>query len=189
MDTNCPGCSAQACSCAARRSASREARDDPRGRDGRVARTVTEALAREAHKELIRLVDEDTRAFNGIMDAFGLAKNTEEEQEARKLAIEEATLHAIRIPHRVMHAAFKGFELAEAMIIHGNPNSLSDAGVGALALHACIEGAWLNVMINASDLKTNAEVKEILKDGGELLIKSRDWRDKIGELVKSELSL
>lgn len=139
-------------------------------------------------EELLFLVDEDTRAFNGIMDAFGLAKNTKEEQEARKLAIQEATLHAIRIPLRVMSTACKGFELAEAMVVHGNPNSLSDAGVGALALHACVEGAWLNVRINAADLKTNKEVKEILKDGEELLRNSRDWRDKIGEMVNIALN-
>ncbi len=139
-------------------------------------------------EELLLLVDEDTRAFKGIMDAFGLAKNTKEEEEARNLAIQEATLHAIRIPFRVMRTAFKGFELAEAMVIHGNPNSLSDAAVGALALHACIEGAWLNVRINASDLKTNSEVKEILKEGEALLKKSRNWRDKIGEMVNSALN-
>ena len=136
-------------------------------------------------EELLELVDEDTRAFNGIMEAFGLPKNTEGEKNARQEAILQATLHAIRVPFRVMNTAFRGFEFAETMVREGNPNSISDAGVGSLALHACIEGAWLNVKINATELKGNPEVQEILKEGAELFSRSGSRRDKIGEMVNS----
>ncbi len=136
-------------------------------------------------EELLELVDEDTRAFNGIMEAFGLPKNTEGEKNARQEAILQATLHAIRVPFRVMNTAFRGFEFAETMVRDGNPNSISDAGVGSLALHACIEGAWLNVKINATELKGNPEVQEILKEGAELFSRSGSRRDKIGEMVNS----
>ncbi len=138
-------------------------------------------------EELLILVDEDTRAFNGIMDAFGLPKNSPQEKAARKAAITSATLYAIRIPFRVMNNAFRGFELAEEMVLNGNPNSISDAGVGALALHACIEGAWLNVQINASELKDNPEVAEILKDGAGLVLNSRSALDKILKMVNKTL--
>ena len=139
-------------------------------------------------EELLELVDEDTRAFNGIMEAFGLPKNTEGEKNVRKEAILQATLHAIRVPFRVMNTAFRGFEFAETMVRDGNPNSISDAGVGSLALHACIEGAWLNVKINATELRGNSEVEEILKEGAELFSRSGSWRDKIGEIVNSAFS-
>ncbi len=115
-------------------------------------------------ERLLSLVDEDTHAFNEIMAAFGLPKKSTEEQEIRKTAIEAATLHAIKVPFEVMSVAFEGFEVAQAMAEIGNPNSVSDAGVGALALHACVEGAWLNVKINAVDLNENQEVIKILRE-------------------------
>jgi glutamate formiminotransferase/formiminotetrahydrofolate cyclodeaminase len=118
---------------------------------------------------LLHLVDEDTRAFNGIMAAFALPKKSPEELESRKQAIETATLYAIEVPFQVMQTAFQGFEVAGAMTDIGNPNSISDAGVGALGLYACMEGAWLNVQINALDMKHHGRVQEILKAGRELL--------------------
>lgn len=139
-------------------------------------------------EELLTLVDEDTRAFTMIMVAFGLPKKSEEEKTARKKAITLATLHAIRIPFRVMLTAFEGFELAEAMVRDGNPNSVSDAGVGALAMQACIEGAWLNVKINSDGFKGHAEVETILSEGADLVKKSAILRDGILELVNRTIA-
>jgi len=139
-------------------------------------------------EELLALVDEDTLAFTLIMDAFALPKKSEEEKAARQKTINEATLHAIKVPFRVMETAFEGFELAEAMVRDGNPNSVSDAGVGALALLACIEGSWLNVKINACDLEDHPEVQEILKKGAELVRNSVQLRDDILKLVNNTIS-
>jgi len=111
--------------------------------------------------ELIFLVDEDTNAFNKIMEAFGLPKNTEEEKEARKKAIQKATVYAIEVPYKTIERSFEVFELCEAMIEQGNPNSVSDAGVGALCARAAVIGAYLNVKINASDLDDKKYAEEI----------------------------
>jgi len=121
------------------------------------------------------------------MEAFGLPKTSNEEQEHRKQAIEEATLHAIEVPFEVMATAFAGFEIAEAMTRTGNPNSVSDAGVGALALQTCMEGAWLNVRINAVDLKEHPRVKVIEKEGKELIKKSLKSKDHILEQVVAKI--
>ncbi|MEN8203080.1 MAG: glutamate formimidoyltransferase [Bacteroidota bacterium] len=137
--------------------------------------------------KLLSLVDADTRAFNAILEAFGLPKKSDKEKKARKQAIEQATVHAIEIPFEVMRTAFGGFEIAEAMIRKGNPNSVSDAGVGALALHACIEGAWLNVKINSADLREHPQVQYIEKEGREMLKQSEAIRSRILELVDEHI--
>jgi len=139
-------------------------------------------------ERLLGLVDEDTRAFNGIMAAFGLPKKSNEEQKIRKEAIDAATLHAIEVPFKIMSVAFEGFEVAQAMADYGNPNSLSDAGVGALALHACVEGAWLNVKINAVDMPKHQEVIKILKEGEVLKQKSKAFASSILDLVNHKLN-
>jgi glutamate formiminotransferase/formiminotetrahydrofolate cyclodeaminase len=139
-------------------------------------------------EELLVLVDEDTRAFNGILDEFGLPKNSKKELRARKEAITLATLHATRVPFSVMKTAFRGFELAEAMVRYGNPNSASDAGVGAIALHACIEGAWLNVKTNTTGLATHPEVSEMLEKGSELTRMAKIEKEKILMLVNQVIS-
>ena len=118
--------------------------------------------------ELLFLVDEDTRAFNKIMDAFGLPKGNEEEKAARNSAIQEATRYAIEIPFRVMKKSFAALEILKAMAETGNPNSVSDAGVGALAVRSAVMGAFLNVKINASGLNDKAFVESILKEGADL---------------------
>jgi glutamate formiminotransferase/formiminotetrahydrofolate cyclodeaminase len=138
-------------------------------------------------EDLLRLVDEDTLAFNAIMAAFGMPKKTAEEQELRKAAIESATLQAIKVPFQVMKIATEGFEVARAMATIGNPNSISDAGVGALALHACVEGAWLNVKINSADLTEHPQVIDILKDGEELRMHAEQERAGILALVNEKL--
>ncbi len=139
-------------------------------------------------ERLLFLVDEDTRAFNGIMEAFGLPNKSEEEQKFRQETIEAATIHATRVPFRVMETAMEGFALAEEMAREGNPNSVSDAGVGALALHACIEGAWLNVKINAAGLATHQDVVKMLKNGSELVLKAGSEKEKILVLVNQKIS-
>ena len=118
--------------------------------------------------ELLELVDEDTNAFNKIMDAFGLPKKTDEEKAARSAAIQEATKYATQVPFRTMKVAFKAFEVVRAMAETGNPNSVTDAGVGALCARSAVMGAHLNVKINASSLKDEAFKAEILKEAAEI---------------------
>ncbi len=104
-------------------------------------------------KELIFLVDEDTNAFNKIMDVFAMPKGTAEEKSARAAALQAATIYATEVPFKTMEATMKVFELVKEMAQNGNPNSVSDAGVGALAARSGVIGAFLNVKINASGLK------------------------------------
>ena len=112
--------------------------------------------------ELLHLVDEDTAAFNMIMDAFGLPKNNEEEKAVRSQAIQDATRYAIQIPLRVMEVAHTSFEVIKAMADIGNPNSVTDAGVGALCARTAVIGAHLNVKINAGGLKNQAFLESVL---------------------------
>jgi glutamate formiminotransferase/formiminotetrahydrofolate cyclodeaminase len=119
---------------------------------------------RNIQDRLITLVDEDTDAFNRIMDVFAMPKSTPEEKAARAEAMEAATLYATEVPLRTMHTAFESFEIVEAMAKNGNPASVSDAGVGALATRSAVLGAWLNVKINAAGLKDRAKATELLTD-------------------------
>ena len=128
--------------------------------------------AAKFQKELIRMVDEDTRAFNKIMDAFGLANGSPEEKSARKAAIQAATLHAIETPFRVMQLAYGSMSIIQNMAINGNPNSVSDAGVGALCARTAVFGAWLNVKINCSGYDDKAYVEQMLKSCDELVAKT-----------------
>ena len=112
--------------------------------------------------ELLFLVDEDTAAFNKIMDAFALPKSDELEKSARTKAIQEATLYATEIPLKTMKVAFSAFDLIETMAREGNPNSVSDAGVGAIAIRGAIYGAYLNVRINASGLKDKSAAENLI---------------------------
>lgn len=115
--------------------------------------------------ELLFLIDEDTRAFNRIMDAFGLPKASAEEKALRDQAIQDATKYAIEIPFKVMNLAYSSMDVIKAMAGHGNPNSVSDAGVGALAARSAVMGAFLNVKINASGLKDQEFVGQIMQKG------------------------
>src|SRR5437667_8419921 len=109
--------------------------------------------AQQLKDELLSLVDEDTAAFSKVMDAFALPKESAEEKTARSAAIEAATKYAAEVPLKVMETASKSYELLSEMAEKGNPASVSDVGVGALATRACIEGAALNVKINLAQLK------------------------------------
>ena len=106
--------------------------------------------AESLKKQLIHMVDEDTRAFNKIMDAFGLPNGSPDEKAARKIAIQAATLYAIEVPYKVMQLSAATLDIIQQMAEHGNPNSVSDAGVGALCARTAVLGAWLNVKINCS---------------------------------------
>ena len=118
--------------------------------------------------ELLYLVDEDTAAFNKIMDVFGMPKGTDEEKAARAAAMEAATLYATQVPLRTMKAAYKAFDVVRAMAEEGNPNSVSDAGVGALAARSAVMGACLNVKINAAGLKDRATAEALVKEAEEI---------------------
>jgi glutamate formiminotransferase/formiminotetrahydrofolate cyclodeaminase len=115
--------------------------------------------------QLLQLVDEDTAAFNKILNAFSLPKKTEEEIVMRKSAVQEATREAIIVPFKVMETAFSGFSLIREMVEKGNPNSVTDAAVGAMAVRSCIRGAFLNVRINASGLEDKEFVSDLIKKG------------------------
>jgi len=115
-------------------------------------------------KELLYLVDEDTNAYNRIMNAYSLPKSTDTEKAARKAAIDEATVYAIQIPFRTMQLAFQSFALAKDMAEHGNPNCASDAGVGALCARAAVKGTYLNVITNAKSLPDHPEVLQIIAE-------------------------
>ncbi len=112
--------------------------------------------------ELLHLVDEDTNAFNRIMNAFGLPKKTDEDKAARTEAIQEATKFATEVPFQTMQKSFEAFQVCRAMVEWGNPASVTDGGVGALAARSAVMGAHLNVKINASSLKDEAFKKDIL---------------------------
>jgi glutamate formiminotransferase/formiminotetrahydrofolate cyclodeaminase len=124
--------------------------------------------AQSLKDRLLRLVDEDTRAFNKVMQALALPRSTGEEQRVRADALQAANLGALEIPWQVMQVATEGWELIAAMARDGNPASASDAGVGALALRAAIRGAWLNVRTNATGIEDKRAIAGILADGARL---------------------
>ena len=137
--------------------------------------------------ELMVLVDEDTEAFNRIMEAFGLPKKTDEEKAARSAAIQAATLFATQVPLHTMQASFKVFELCKAMAEEGNPNSVSDAGVGVLAARAAVLGAGLNVKINASGLKDREAADKLVGEANELIKKANELETEIMKIVEDKL--
>lgn len=137
--------------------------------------------------ELLFLVDEDTKSFNKIMDAFGLPKTSEQEKNIRSKAIQEATKYAIEVPYKTMCKAFEAFELCNAMVDIGNPNSVSDAGVGTLCIRSAVMGAYMNVKINASTLKDKAFVDDILQKANDLLMKTKSMEEAILTKVNNKL--
>lgn len=138
--------------------------------------------------ELLHLVDEDTHAFNEIMNAFSLPKGTEEEKAARKTAIQDATRYATEVPLRTMKAAFASFELCKAMAAEGNPNSVSDAGVGALAARSAVLGACLNVKINAASLEDKTLAKTLIDEAEAIAAKAQEEEKAIIEIVESKIN-
>ena len=138
-------------------------------------------------EELVGLVDEDTAAFDRIMAAFGLPKGTDDEKAARDAAIEEATLYASQVPLRTMKASFKVFEVARAMAAEGNPNSVSDAGVGALAARSAVMGACLNVKINAVGLKDRDKATALIAEAEGIAAKAVAEEKVILDIVNGKI--
>jgi len=137
--------------------------------------------------ELLRLVDEDTLAFNKIMDAFSLPKGTEAEKAARKQTIQEATKGAILVPFKVMQTALAAMDVIQAMAEIGNPNSVSDAGVGALCARTAVMGAYLNVKINCASLEDKMFVNDTLARGAEIERKAIEKEREILALVNEKI--
>ena len=134
-------------------------------------------------EELLHLVDEDTEAFNRIMAAFGMPKGNEEEKRLRSAAIQEATLFAAQVPLQTMKVAMRVFPLCRAMVEKGNPNSVSDAGVGTLAARAAVLGAGMNVKINASSLKDKAKATELIAEADRLIAQANSLEEEIRVMV------
>lgn len=139
--------------------------------------------------ELVKLVDADTAAFNKIMTAFGLPKTTEEEKAARTKAIQDATKFAIEIPFKVMQASYNSMEVIKAMAEIGNPNSVSDAGVGALCARSAVMGAFMNVRINAAGYDDKAFVNEIVAKGKDIENKTIALEADILKVVNEKIGL
>ena len=136
---------------------------------------------------LIKAVDEDTRAFNKIMDAFGLPKGTDAEKASRKAAIQAATKNAIEVPLRVMELSYQTFEVIKPMAEIGNPNSVSDAGVGALCARSAVYGAYLNVKINAAGYGDNAYVEATLAKANDILQKAIAAEKEVLAIVEGKI--
>lgn len=136
---------------------------------------------------LLLLVDEDTNAFNKIMEAFGLPKGTDDEKKTRKAAIQSATKHAIEIPFKVMETSFVSMTIIKEMAEHGNPNSVSDAGVGALCARSAVMGAFLNVKINAGSLDDKEYVNDILNKASVIEQKTKSLEEEILKIVESKI--
>jgi len=138
--------------------------------------------------ELLFLVDEDTRSFNKIMDAFGMPKGSEAEKKIRTDAIQAATKYAIEVPFKTMKKALEAFNIIRAMVETGNPNSVTDAGVGALCLRSAVIGAYLNVKVNAAGLKDKVFVEDFLGRGDEIVGQAKKMEEEILELVNRKIS-
>jgi len=138
---------------------------------------------------LLKLVDADTAAFNKIMQAFGLPKGNDQEKATRKQAIQDATKYAIEIPFKVMEAAYASMDIIKAMATTGNPNSVSDAGVGALCARSAVMGAFMNVRINAAGYDDKAYVKDIVAKGKEIEDKAIALEGEILRVVNEKIGV
>ena len=141
----------------------------------------------QLRRQLLLLVDADTRAFDAIMAAFGLPKTSEEEKKNRTQAIQSATQQAMEVPLQVMRLSLQSMEVIEAMAIHGNPNSVSDAGVGALCARAAVLGAFMNVRINATGCTDEAYVQKVLEEGTKMEKQALLLEEKIRAIVYEQI--
>lgn len=137
---------------------------------------------------LLHLVDEDTAAFNKIMDAFSLPKATAEEKATRKQAIQDATVYAIEVPYTVMQLSLDAMQLIKQMAEIGNPNSVSDAGVGALCARAAVLGAFLNVQINAAGLSDKQLAADKIAAGQRLADAAQQMETEILDIVRNKIN-
>lgn len=141
----------------------------------------------ELVSRLLALVDEDTEAFNRIMAVFAMPKTTAEEKAARSAALQSATLYATEVPLKTMKAAYECFEIVKAMAETGNPNSVSDAGVGALAARSAVLGAELNVKINAAGLKDSQTAERLISQAAEIARKAVAQEAEILQIVNQKI--
>jgi glutamate formiminotransferase/formiminotetrahydrofolate cyclodeaminase len=139
------------------------------------------------YEELLRLVDKDTEAFNQLMEAFKLPKESAEEIAARKKAVQSATRNAIDIPFRVMQLSYDSMEVIEAMAETGNPNSVTDAGVGALCASTAVSGAYLNVQVNAVGITDKTSIAGILSEAATIELLAKERCEKIQSLVRKKI--
>ncbi len=137
--------------------------------------------------ELLHLVDEDTDAFNRIMNVFAMPKSTDEEKAVRSAALQEATLYATQVPLRTMRTAVRIFDVVRAMAAEGNPNSVSDAGVGALAARSAVLGARLNVKINAAGLKDRAAADALVAEAEQLAAEAERLEKEVLTIVEQKI--
>jgi glutamate formiminotransferase / formiminotetrahydrofolate cyclodeaminase len=144
-------------------------------------------LGQTVKEKLLKAVDEDTRAFNKIMEAFGLPKGNEAEKAARTAAIEDATKYACEVPYSVMQTSFEALPMLRAMVVEGNQNSITDAGVGVLCVKTAVRGAYFNVLVNAKGLKDQAYAQEIVAKAKDLLQRNHQECDSILALVEAAL--
>jgi glutamate formiminotransferase/formiminotetrahydrofolate cyclodeaminase len=142
---------------------------------------------KKIQNELLALVDEDTAAFNRIMDAFALPKESDEEKKMRREAIQAATKYAIEVPFRVLKTAFGAYEFVQEMVGRGNPNSVTDAGVGAMALRTAVSGAYLNVLVNCSSLDDKEFVKGVTEEGARIEEESNRLCESVITTVKKRV--
>lgn len=137
--------------------------------------------------ELLHLVDEDTKSFNKIIEAFRLPKGSEQEKQVRSEAIQTATKYATEIPFKVMQTAYQSIEVMQAMIKDGLPSSLSDAGVGVLCARTAVVGAYFNVRINARDIKDKVFVDDILSKAKEIYLDTLKAESDVMDVIDSRM--
>ncbi len=136
---------------------------------------------------LLKMVDEDTHSFNAILEALRLPKSTDEEKATRQAAIQRATKYAIQVPFSVMELALESFEIIKAMAETGNPNSVTDAGVGALCARTAVHGAFMNVKINSGDLEDKKYVEEVLAKGAKMVAQADAFEKEILGMVDGKI--
>lgn len=159
-----------------------------RGWEDRVSEFSPWAEEGQKHTaKLTALVDEDTRAFDSIMAAIGLPKDTSEQKDERKKAIEKASQYATEVPFKTMQAAYDCLPLLREMAEKGNPNSLSDVGVGAICIKTAVRGAWFNVLINAKDLGDRTWAENMVNKAEALLKKNHQECDEIANSIEQRL--
>jgi len=146
------------------------------------------AKAQDIKDQLLYLIDEDTKAFNGIMNAFQLPKSTDQEKAVRSAAIESASVYATEIPLKTMHVAYSAIPCLEYMVNNGNPNSITDAGVGLLCIKTAVRGAYFNVMVNAKGLKNKAQAEGFANEAKTILAKNHQEIDAILEAVEKAVA-
>jgi glutamate formiminotransferase/formiminotetrahydrofolate cyclodeaminase len=139
-------------------------------------------------EQLLHAVDEDTLAFNRIMNAFALPKSSDDEKAQRTKAIQDATRIAIDVPFNVMKLCLQAMPIIKVMTETGNPNSISDAGTGAVATRSAALGAWLNVKINCAGLKDEAYKSNILMEAERIKKEIISMEKEILDIVEKELS-